>query len=32
LATVNEKMVVLLDLDYLMNSDEYSRVDPDRLQ
>ncbi|WP_028469842.1 chemotaxis protein CheW [Neptunomonas japonica] len=32
LATMNEKMVVLLDLDYLMNSDEQSCVDLDRLQ
>ena len=32
LATMNEKMVVLLDLDYLMNSDEQSCIGLDRLQ
>lgn len=32
LATMNKKMVVLLDLDYLMNSDEFNRIEPSRLQ
>lgn len=32
LATVNDKMVVLLDLDYLMNTDEFGHTNSERLQ